>query len=124
YLHYLRSYAVGKPYLRVARLDASHPEDFSVLKEAFDTVLMVNVLEHLPDELTALKNVRAALKTRGRAVILVPQHPGLYGSLDVALEHRERYSTQKLRATLERSGFGSNGSSTSTVLLCRRGTST
>ena len=77
YLHYLRSYAVGKPYLRVARVDAGRPEDFSVLKEAFDTVLMVNVLEHLPDEQIALENVHAALETRGRAVILVPQHPGL-----------------------------------------------
>jgi 2-polyprenyl-3-methyl-5-hydroxy-6-metoxy-1,4-benzoquinol methylase len=103
YLHYLCSYAVGKPYLRVARVDAGHPEDFSLLKEAFDTVLMVNVLEHVPDEQIALENVHAALKARGRAVILVPQHPGLYGSLDVALEHRERYSAQKLRAALERS---------------------
>jgi hypothetical protein len=63
------------------------------------------VLEHLPDKQNALENAHAALETRGRAVILVPQHPGLYGSLDVALEHRERYTTQKLQAALERSGF-------------------
>jgi hypothetical protein len=63
------------------------------------------VLEHLPDKQIALENAHAALETRGRAVILVPQHPGLYGSLDVALEHRERYTTQKLQAALERSGF-------------------
>jgi SAM-dependent methyltransferase len=105
YLHYLRSYAVGKPYLRVAKLDAGHREDFSALKEVFDTVLMINVLEHLPDEQIALENTRTALKTGGRAVILVPQHPGLYGSLDVALEHRERYTTQKLQLALERSRF-------------------
>ena len=48
YLQYLRSYAVGKPYLRVARLDAGRPEDFSALKEAFDTVLMVNVSRTSP----------------------------------------------------------------------------
>jgi SAM-dependent methyltransferase len=105
YLHYLRSYAVGKPYLRVAKVDAGHPEDFSFLKQSFDTALMVNVLEHLPNEEIALENVRAALETQGRAIILVPQHPGLYGSLDVALEHRERYTPQKLEAALERSGF-------------------
>jgi SAM-dependent methyltransferase len=105
YLQYLRSYAVGKPYLRVARVDAGYPGDFCVLKEVFDTVLMVNVLEHLPEEQIALENVHAALETRGRAVILVPQHPRLYGSLDIALEHRERYTPQKLQAALERSGF-------------------
>ena len=105
YLNYLRSYAVGKPYLHIARVDAGHFEDFSLLKGAFDTVLMVNVLEHVPDQQVALENAHSALEAGGRVVILVPQHPGLYGSLDIALEHRERYTTQKLRAALERSGF-------------------
>jgi glycosyltransferase involved in cell wall biosynthesis len=105
YLRYLKSYAMGKPYLHVAKVDAGRSEDFSTFTGAFDTVLMINVLEHVPDEQLALHNVHAGLAPGGRAVILVPQHPGLYNSLDVALEHRERYTAEGLRASLERAGF-------------------
>lgn len=105
YLHYLRSYAVGKPYLHVARIDAGRAEDFAGFTNAFDTVLMINVLEHVPDEQVALNNVRNSLEPGGRAVILVPQHPKLYNSLDEALEHRERYTADGLRRSLETAGF-------------------
>jgi SAM-dependent methyltransferase len=105
YLRYLKSYAMGKPYLHVAKVDAGRSEDFSTFTGAFDTVLMINVLEHVPDEQLALRDVHASLARGGRAVILVPQHPVLYNSLDVALEHRERYTADGLRASLERAGF-------------------
>jgi SAM-dependent methyltransferase len=105
YLHYLRSYAAGKPYLSVAEIDASKREDFYGMEGQFDTALMVNVLEHLTDELTALGNVRSALEPGGRAVILVPQRPSLYGSLDEALEHRKRYTVADLKQALKESGF-------------------
>jgi len=105
YLSYLRGYSVGKPYLGVRRIDAGIPGDFAGLEEKFDTVLMVNVLEHVPDEQVALRNIRSSLVPGGRAVILVPQHPGLYGTLDRVLEHRERYSRKSLQEGLERAGF-------------------
>ena len=41
----------------------------------------------------------------GRAIILVPQNPKLYNTLDEVLEHRERYTAAGLRASLERAGF-------------------
>lgn len=105
YLHYLESYAHGKPYLHVLHVDAGNSEHFAGLNEQFDTVLMINVLEHVPDEQLALKNVWSALAPGGRAVILVPCHPALYGSLDQVLGHRERYTAASLRSGLERAGF-------------------
>ena len=105
YLHYLEAYAHGKPYLHVLHIDAGNPEHFAGLKAQFDTVLMINVLEHVPDEQLALRNVWSALSPGGRAVILVPCHPALYGSLDQVLGHRERYTTTSLRAGLEKAGF-------------------
>ena len=53
----------------------------------------------------ALHNLRSSLMPGGRAVILVPQHPALYGTLDAALEHRERYTRKSLQEGLERAGF-------------------
>lgn len=105
YLHYLRSYSHGKPYITVKRIDAGRPEDFCSLNARFDTVLMINVLEHVPDEQIALKNVYSALAPGGRAVILVPAHPGLFGTLDDALGHRERYTRDSFHRSLERAGF-------------------
>jgi glycosyltransferase involved in cell wall biosynthesis len=105
YLSYLRSYSVGKPYLRVRHIDAGVPSDFAGLEEKFDTVLMINVLEHVPHEQETLENIRSSLMPGGRAVILVPQHPALYGTLDRALDHRERYTRESLRQGLERAGF-------------------
>jgi SAM-dependent methyltransferase len=75
------------------------------LEEQFDTGLMINVLEHVPDEQQALQLLRSTLQPGGRAIILVPQHPGIYGTLDRALDHRERYTSAQLEESLRRAGF-------------------
>lgn len=106
YLHYLRSYSLGKPYLRVMHIDAGNPEHFSELAGQFDTAIMLNVLEHVPDEQQALCNLLSTLKPEGRAIVLVPQHPALYGTLDRVLEHRERYAAAHLEQSLTEAGFG------------------
>src|SRR3989442_4270353 len=105
YLHYLRSYSIGKPYLRVMKIDAGNREHFSELDSRFDTVIMLNVLEHLSDEQQALVNIWSALEPGGRAIILVPNHPSLYGTLDEVLGHRERYTVERLRGALSAAGF-------------------
>ena len=105
YLHYLRSYSFGKPYLRVLKVNANCPEHFAPLAGQMDTALMVNVLEHVPDDQVALRNLYNSLRRGGRVVILVPQHPALYGSLDTALEHRERYTITGLDSSLCKAGF-------------------
>jgi glycosyltransferase involved in cell wall biosynthesis len=105
YLNYLKSFAQGKPYLHVDRIDANAPEDFAHHKNKYDTVVMINLLEHVPDEYRTLQNISEVLTPGGKAVILVPQHPKLYGSLDEVLGHRERYTSQKLVKSLEENGF-------------------
>lgn len=105
YIQYLRSYSTGKPYLRVMKIDAGNRKHFNELESQFDTVLMLNVLEHLADEQQALRNIWSALEPGGRAIILVPNHPSLYGTLDEAVGHRERYTVERLRASLIAAGF-------------------
>jgi glycosyltransferase involved in cell wall biosynthesis len=104
-LEYLRSYAIGKPYMNVAKVDAGRTEDFKNLKNQFDTVVLVNVLEHVQDEQGTLANLRSALETGGKLVVLVPQFPALYGMFDKVLEHRERYTRDKLKDSLHKAGF-------------------
>jgi glycosyltransferase involved in cell wall biosynthesis len=104
YLRYLGAYAVGKPYLRVLKVDAADAADFRGLEGEFDTVLIVNVLEHV-EEAAALPNLHRALRPGGRVVVLVPQHPALMGTLDEALGHRRRYDRPSLEAALDMAGF-------------------
>ncbi len=105
YLHYLRSYSFGKPYLRIMKIDAANPDDFRDLENQFDTVVMLNVLEHLEDEQQALRNLWSTLQPGGKAIVLVPQHPGLYGTLDQALEHKKRYAPADFEQSLMQAGF-------------------
>jgi glycosyltransferase involved in cell wall biosynthesis len=105
YLHYLRSYSLGKPYLQIKHIDAGNSNHFKGLAERFDTAIMLNVLEHVPDEQQALRNLLSTLEPGGRAIVLVPQHPRLFGSLDRVLEHRERYTAAHLEGSLKEAGF-------------------
>jgi len=105
YLDYLRNYAEAKPYLEVRRLDLTSREDFAPLAGRYDTVVCLNVLEHVDDEASALQNVRSALEPGGRVIILVPQGPALFGTLDEVLGHKRRYTREGLRAVIEAQGF-------------------
>lgn len=105
YLEYLTAYALGKPYLEIRAVDVTVTADVAALEGQFDTVLLINVLEHVADPAMALRNVYRCLAPDGRAIVLVPQHPWLYGSLDRALEHRERYTRAGLERSLRAAGF-------------------
>lgn len=105
YLDYLRNFADGKPYIDVQRVDLTSTADCAGLNGKYDTVICLNVLEHVDAEAEALDNVRAALQPGGRAIILVPQGPSLYGTLDDTLGHKRRYTRQGLSAQLAAQGF-------------------
>jgi glycosyltransferase involved in cell wall biosynthesis len=94
-----------RPNFEARLCDLSIPAHFDGLEAAADTVVCLNVLEHIEDDLAALGNIRRALAPGGRAVILVPEGMTLYGELDRVLGHRRRYSEPELRAKLESRGF-------------------
>ncbi len=105
YIDYLRNVALGKPFLQVARIDLEDPACFEPWPGRFDTVVCLNVLEHVREPLVALRNMHGALEPGGRAVIYVPQGQGRYSSLDEVLGHRCRYSRSQLVEELRSTGF-------------------
>jgi glycosyltransferase involved in cell wall biosynthesis len=105
YLDYLRNLALGKPYLNVDRIDLEDPQCFAPWRGRFDTVICLNVLEHVRDPLMALRNMYDALEPDGRVVLYVPQGPSLYSSLDEVLGHRCRYEKAGLAEELQSTGF-------------------
>src|SRR6185503_15503979 len=73
--------------------------------EQLDTIICLNVLEHVAEDLAALRGMRGLLTRGGRVVLLVPALPWLYGSLDAALGHVRRYAAAELRAKIQTAGF-------------------
>lgn len=105
YLHYLRNDSAGKPYLEVARVDLDDGSTFADQRGRFDTVVCLNVLEHVRDPVAALRNMREALVPGGRVVLYVPRGRRLYSSLDEALGHRCRYEQAQLESELDEAGL-------------------
>lgn len=71
----------------------------------FDSILCLNVLEHVRDDAAALRGFREALRPGGALLLLVPAHPRLYGGYDRAAGHERRYDARTLRTRLEAAGF-------------------
>ena len=88
----------------MAHVDATDATTFPA-EQSFDTVIFLNVLEHLADDGGALRNVYAALENGGTAVVLVPCGPKLFGTLDEVLGHCRRYTEKQLVAVGQSAGF-------------------
>src|SRR5579864_423482 len=79
--------------------------DPSVLEEPADSIVLVNVLEHISDDGALLLQIRHSLRPGGRVLLFVLALEWNYGSLDTAFEHHRRYSKAVLRNKLETAGF-------------------
>ena len=98
----------GKTGFEFALMDiaALSNEDRATLKShEFDTVLCINVLEHIKDDAGAVEAMADVLVPGGALAILVPAHPGLYGHYDEMDGHFRRYTKSGLRDVLVRSGL-------------------
>lgn len=81
------------------------PESLSRIKDRFDCILMLDILEHLDDDLVALKATVPLLAPSGIMVVTVPAYQWLYAPRDTCHHHRRRYSRPQLRALMEGAGF-------------------
>jgi len=105
YLHALRNRFLRTPNVVVLALDPERAEDFQEAGGPFDTILCVNLLEYLDHPEIALRAAANVLTPGGSIVVLSPQGPALYGTLDKTLGQRRRFSRSGLRAFLEQNGF-------------------
>lgn len=77
----------------------------SLLPNSFDTAILVNVLEHIPDDRGTLCRLRQLLRPEGTLLVFVPALSWLYGSLDALVHHVRRYSRRRLARRVRRAGF-------------------
>jgi len=71
----------------------------------FELICMLDVLEHIDDDLGALESVRKRLNPGGKALITVPAYRFLWSEHDVVLHHKRRYEKKELIELVQKSGF-------------------
>jgi len=104
-VNYLKRRLDDCPIAAALQLDLEKPEDADLDRFSFDTVVCLNVLEHVKDDLRALSFMRTVLEPGGRLVLLVPAFQFLYGSVDRAIGHHRRYTRRDLAPKMRQAGF-------------------
>lgn len=104
YIERLRARFGGQEQVRVVplRLPATNGD---LVAERLDTIICLNVLEHVRDDELSLATMFQLLQPGGRLVLLVPSLPVIYGTLDRALGHFRRYTPSELRRKYAIAGF-------------------
>lgn len=71
----------------------------------FDLIGLFDVLEHIPDDLELLRDLRTLLRPGGALLLTVPANPRLWSYFDEASRHCRRYSTRNLETRLNEAGY-------------------
>lgn len=89
----------GIPLIRFDLLQCPLPN------QSVDVLVMLNVLEHIEDDLRALQKAFNLLKPGGFLIIEVPAGSSLYDAYDAELHHFRRYAASELQDKLTEAGF-------------------
>lgn len=102
YADHLRARFAGRKNVEVVTAQAA---DLPPGLTGFDSALCLNVLEHIPDDAAAVRDLAARLAPGGHLLLLVPAHRWLFGTADEAVAHERRYERRGLRSLLEGQGL-------------------
>lgn len=80
-------------------------EDINKSKLKKDSILLIDVLEHIEDDIMQIQKIYNALNKHGQFIIVVPAHQFLYGKRDKNNGHYRRYSKKDLAEKLLKNGF-------------------
>ena len=98
----LMNLARQMPHIPLLQFDLTH---CPLSDESIDTIVLLNVLEHIGDNGAAMRQIFRILKPGGIAVIEVPAGPKLYDIYDKLLRHHRRYSLTALRNLPQTAGL-------------------
>ena len=80
--------------------------DLSMFKRnGYDLIALLDVLEHVPDDLASLRAIHMRLKPGGALLLTVPANPWMWSAHDAAHHHFRRYTKKKLEELFLRSGL-------------------
>jgi SAM-dependent methyltransferase len=85
------------------------PELPGVERGAYDLVAVLDVIEHIADDVAALAAMRACLRPGGKILIAVPAHQWMWSAHDVVNHHHRRYSKPTLVRAIRAAGLRERG---------------
>jgi SAM-dependent methyltransferase len=92
--------------ISICKLDLNCKEDYDKIGyERFDSIIAINVLEHVENDIYALQQLHKLLKNGGMLIILVPCHKFLYNIIDKKIGHLRRYSKKDLEFKITETRF-------------------
>ena len=81
------------------------PGHFRTAPKQYDSILLINVLEHVQREDTLFHQIHESLQSNGVLIVFVPALQWLYSELDKKVGHYRRYEQESLYSLFERNGF-------------------
>ena len=104
-IEYLKARFAGAQNLTSLVMDVGAPALLELAASKPDTIVCINVLEHLEDDRAVVSRMFQILTEGGKLLLLVPAGQRLYGSMDRRLGHYRRYGRRELREKVATAGF-------------------
>ncbi|MEA3068176.1 MAG: hypothetical protein QOK41_1583, partial [Sphingomonadales bacterium] len=74
-------------------------------RNGYDLIALLDVLEHVPDDLASLRAIHMRLRPGGALLLTVPANPWMWSAHDAAHHHFRRYTKKQLRELFLRAGL-------------------
>lgn len=101
----LSAIEVDKGYAAILSEKIKVYSSLNEIEGELDGIFLIDVLEHIEDDMQILKQLYDKLKKNGRLFIYVPARMELYSAFDKSIGHYRRYSKKKLRKIVTGAGF-------------------
>lgn len=98
--------ALGYCYLRGCNhLVQADTNELPFAEESFDVLVILDLFEHLPDDIAAAQRFSKLLRPGGYMLVTAPSMPCLWSKRDVLLHHYRRYQVSEMRTMLTMAGL-------------------
>jgi SAM-dependent methyltransferase len=106
YIEQLQNRFSNNNNVSICKLDLNSRTDYeSIGFEKFDSIVAINIIEHIIDDEFVLQQLYKMLRNNGRLIILVPSHNILYNIIDKKIGHVRRYTKKELEYKARKAQF-------------------